>query len=123
MLADFAVANYLDDLGISSDPRYTHQSWNFRDIYAKTFGSRQTGVFVPLGYYPILLTSVADNAVTGATVRGSSASYFRLSVGAGKEALLTFGSGVGDAEPAAEVHRGAYAVAVAGRAPSHSIRE
>jgi Bacterial Ig-like domain (group 1) len=99
VLADFAVANYLDDLGISSDPRYTHKSWNFRDIYAKTFGSKQTGVFVPLGFYPILLTGVPDNVVTGATVRGSSASYFRLSVGAGKEALLTFNSGSGTPSP------------------------
>jgi hypothetical protein len=95
VLADFAVANYVDDLGISTDPRYLHQSWNFRDIYSKTFGSRATGVFVPLGYYPILLRGVSDNSTAGATVRGSSAAYFRLSVGAGQEALLSFGAGSG----------------------------
>jgi hypothetical protein len=99
VLSDFAVANYVDDLGISTDPRYIHQSWNFRDIYSNTFGSRQTGVFVPLGYYPLLLTSVSDNVATGATIRGGSASYFRLSVGAGKEALLTFSSGAGTPSP------------------------
>ena len=99
MLFDFAVANYLDDLGISTDPRYQHRSWNFRDIYSKTFGSRETGVFVPLGYYPLLLSGVADNTLNGATVRGSSASYFRVTVPAGKEALLTFGSGAGTPNP------------------------
>ena len=98
-LADFAVANYVDDLGISTDPRWLHQSWNFRDIYSNTFGSRATGVFVPLGHYPILLTGLPDNQLTGASVRGSSASYFRLSVGAGKEALLTFASGSGAPNP------------------------
>jgi hypothetical protein len=99
VLADFAVANYLDDLGVSTDPRYLHKSWNFRDIYSKTFGSRETGVFVPLGYYPLKLTSVPDNATIGASVLGSSAGYFRLTVPAGKEALLSFGSGSGTANP------------------------
>jgi len=92
VLADFAVANYLDDLGISSDPRYTHQSWNYRDIFSNTFGSRATGVFVPLGKYPILLTGLTDNVTTFVNVRGSSAGYYRLTVPAGREALLTFAS-------------------------------
>jgi hypothetical protein len=99
VLADFAVANYVDDLGISTDPRYQHASWNFRDIYSKTFGSRATGVFVPLGYYPIMLNGLGNNAITGSNVRGGSASYFRLTVPAGKEALLTFGSSSGTMNP------------------------
>ncbi|MBW8770822.1 MAG: hypothetical protein JF589_13785, partial [Gemmatimonadetes bacterium] len=40
------------------------------------------------------------NTLTGATVRGSSASYFRLTVGAGKEALLTFAPGTSGPNPA-----------------------
>jgi len=99
VLADFAVANYLDDLGISSDPRYTQQSWNFRDIFSNTFGSRATGVFVPLGKYPILLTGLTDNVTTFINVRGSSAGYYRLTVPAGREALLTFASGQGAPNP------------------------
>ncbi|HEX7980565.1 MAG TPA: hypothetical protein VF461_18320 [Gemmatimonadaceae bacterium] len=97
VLADFAVANYVDDLGISTDPRYSHKSWNFRDIYSKTFGSRETGVFVPLGYYPIMTTGLTDNALASTSILGSSASYFRLTVSAGKEALLTFGASGGSA--------------------------
>jgi hypothetical protein len=99
VLADFAVANYMDDLGISTDPRYLHKSWNYRDIFSNTFGSRSSGVFVPLGHYPILLGGISDNALTGATVRGSSAAYFRLTVGAGKEALLTFSGASGTPSP------------------------
>jgi hypothetical protein len=99
VLADFTVANYVDDLGISTDPRYLHPSWNYRDIFSNTFGSRASGVFVPLGHYPILLDGLSDNTVAGATVRGSSAAYFRVTVGAGKEALLTFGSGSGALSP------------------------
>jgi len=99
VLADFAVANYLDDLGISSDPRYLHQSWNYRDIFSKTFGSRATGVFVPLGKYPILLTGLTDNTTAFLNLRGSSAAYYRLTVAAGKEALLTFATGQGLPNP------------------------
>ena len=40
-----------------------------------------------------------NNGVTNVSVRGGSAGYFRLSVGAGKEALLTFGSGSAASNP------------------------
>ena len=98
-LADFALANYLSDLGINADPRFVHKSWNYRDIFSNTFGSRTGGVFVPLGYYPIRTTDVSDAAPGSVYVRGGSASYHRVYVPAGKEALLTFGSGQGAPHP------------------------
>ena len=91
-LADFTLANYISDLGISSDPRFKHKSWNYRDIFSKTFGSRATGVFVPFGYYPIKQTGLPDGVSKSTGVRGGSASYFRLAVPAAKEALVTFSS-------------------------------
>ncbi len=91
-LADFALANYISDLGISSDPRFKHKSWNYRDIFANTFGSRATGVFVPNGYYPLKLTGLPDGVAKSTGVRGGSASYFRLAVPSAKEALVTFSS-------------------------------
>jgi hypothetical protein len=100
LLADFAVANYLDDLGLTADPRYRHASWNFRDIFSNTFGSRSGGVFTPLGYYPIALAGLADDVASTASIRGSSAGYFRLTVPAGGEALLTFATGQGEPDPA-----------------------
>ena len=98
-LADFALANYLGDLGINGDPRYVHKSWNYRDIFSNTFGSRTDGVFTPLGYYPIRTTDVSDASPGSVYVRGGSASYHRVAVPAGKEALLTFSSGQGAAHP------------------------
>ena len=85
LLADFALANYLSDLGVSTDPRFIHQSWNFRDIYANTF--------VSLGGYPLKTVGIADNTPTQVSVQGGSASYYRLGVAAGGEALITLSSG------------------------------
>ncbi|HKH91715.1 MAG TPA: Ig-like domain-containing protein [Gemmatimonadaceae bacterium] len=96
-LADFALANYISDLGVNNDPRYIHQSWNYRNIFSSTFGSRVDGVFTPLGYYPIKLTGLVDDVSTAVSVKGGSASYYRLAVPAGKEALVTFASSQGEA--------------------------
>jgi hypothetical protein len=94
-LADFALANYLSDLGINNDPRFIHQSWNYRDIFSKTFGNRVNGVFTPLGYYPLQFAGLPDGVASAVSVKGGSASYYRLAVPAGREALLTFASGQG----------------------------
>ena len=59
----------------------------------------QTKVFVPLGKYPILLTGLTDNTTAFLNLRGSSAAYYRLTVAAGKEALLTFATGQGLPNP------------------------
>jgi hypothetical protein len=41
------------------------------------------------------VTALNDNTKVDLSVRGGSASYLRLSVAAGKEALLSFTSGAG----------------------------
>ena len=87
LVRDWAVANYVDDLGVSSDPRFQHKSWNFRDIYTTTFLNIPT--------YPLPVTSLADGAKKDFLIRGGSAGYLRFSVAAGKEGLLTFSSGGG----------------------------
>ena len=94
-LADFTLANYISDLGISNDPRFRHKSWNYRDIFSNTYGSRASGTFVPLGYYPLKQTGLADGVPTSTGVKGGSATYFRLAVPAGREALVNFSSGQG----------------------------
>jgi hypothetical protein len=88
-LADFAVATYLSDLGISSDARFRHKSWNYRDIFSKTFGTRVNGVFTPNGFYPLETSALADRVATTVSVKGGSASYLRLAVPAGREALVS----------------------------------
>ncbi|MEP7000757.1 MAG: Ig-like domain-containing protein [bacterium] len=84
LIRDWTVANYVDDLGVSSDPRFMHKSWNYRDIFTKTFLNIPT--------YPLPINSLADGATKSFLVRGGSAAYVRLSVPAGKEGLLTFSS-------------------------------
>ncbi|MEP6991504.1 MAG: Ig-like domain-containing protein [bacterium] len=87
LVRDWTVANYMDDLGLTADPRYAHRSWNFRDIYTKTFLNIPT--------YPLALLRMTDGAATNLSVRGGSAAYLRLAVPAGREGLLTFSTGGG----------------------------
>ena len=94
-LADFAVANYLSDLGVSNDARFRHKSWNYRDIFSNTFGTRVNGVFTPNGFYPLKTAGLADRVATTVSVKGGSASYLRLSVPAGREALVSHAEGTG----------------------------
>ena len=94
-LADFAVATYLSDLGVSNDPRFRHKSWNYRDIFSNTFGTRVNGVFTPNGFYPLKTTGLVDRAPTTVGAKGGSASYLRLAVPAGREALLAHAEGNG----------------------------
>jgi len=99
-LSDFVLATYISDLGISNDPRFRHKSWNYRDIFSKTFGSRdENGVFTPNGFYPLKVTGLSNRVPAPASVRGGSASYYRLAVPAGREALLSFAPGLGTPDP------------------------
>ena len=84
LLRDWNVANYVDDLGITADAKYKHASWNFRDIYTKTYLNIPT--------YPLVLVPVPDQRDVSTAVRAGSAAYMRMSVPAGREALLTFSS-------------------------------
>ncbi|MEO7181963.1 MAG: hypothetical protein ABI141_14065, partial [Gemmatimonadaceae bacterium] len=96
LFSDFALANYLSDFpGITPSARFVHQSWNFRDIYSNTFGRTVDGVFKPNGFYPLKVSGLSDNVAASVAVKGSSASYYRLGVAAGSEALVTFSSGQG----------------------------
>jgi hypothetical protein len=99
LLADFAVANYVDDLGITSDPRFVHRSWNYRSIFTNTFGTRSGGVFTPLGYYPLPTSGLADDVSSSVFVRGGSATYFRMTVPAGGDVLLSFAANQGTPDP------------------------
>jgi hypothetical protein len=100
MFRNWALANYLDDAGFSNiDPKYTHKSWNARSIYGTVFGSYISTVFTPLGY-PLKVTPLSEGIGAPVSVRGTSASYYRLAVPAGREALLNFASGSAAPDPA-----------------------
>ena len=87
LVRDWAVANYVDDFGVSTDARFAHKSWNFRDIYTTTFLNIPT--------YPLRVTGLTDGVKTDFLIRGGSAAYARLAVAAGKDGLITFSSGGG----------------------------
>jgi hypothetical protein len=84
LFRDWVLANYLDDTGFSADARFAHPSWNFRDIYAKTYVN---------GRFPLKVTPLVNAAPVTVQQVGLSASYFRLAVAAGQEAQLAFASG------------------------------
>jgi hypothetical protein len=100
MFRSWAIANYVDDNGIAAiDPSYTHKSWNSRSIYSTVFGSYSGTVFTPLGY-PLAVTPLSKGVVGSVVARGASASYYRLGVGPGREALLTLASASAAPDPA-----------------------
>jgi hypothetical protein len=94
LFRNWAIANLVDDAAGTTDMRFLHPSWNFRDLFGTTFGSYDAGgtVFVPLGY-PLAAAPLADGVPVGVRARGASANYYRLAVQSGRETLLTFSSG------------------------------
>ena len=80
LLRDYTLANYLDDSGFSTDPHYQHLSWNFRDIYTKTFIA---------GVYPLQVTGLASGASVSVSVARNSAGYYRFTVPAGGEGRVS----------------------------------
>jgi hypothetical protein len=94
LVRTWALANYLDDLGIGNDAHFQHLSWNYRSVFGTVFGSYDpTGtIFTPAGY-PLAITRLADNTAAAVSVRGGSASYYRFAVAAGRDATLSFSSG------------------------------
>ena len=87
MIRDWNVANYMDDLPGNTNAKFTHPSWNYRNIYTNTY--------LNIPNYPLRVTGLSDNVKTDFSIRGGSSSYGRMNVPAGKEALLTFTSGGG----------------------------
>ena len=100
LFQDWAVTNLLDDTGLSANARFAHRSWNFRNLFGQTFGSYDDTrtVFTPLGY-PLAVAALADGVNARVRVRGLSASYYRLAVRGGREALLSFTSGLDAPSP------------------------
>lgn len=90
LLRDFSVAHYIDDTGFSTTPRYMHKSWNFRDIYTKTFTS---------GVYPLKVTGLANGAASTFSVVQNSAAYYRFTVPANGEGRLELGGNTAAAAP------------------------
>lgn len=81
LFRSWALANYLDDSGFTTDPLYSHKSWNFRDIYNNTYVNMS---------FPLQVTPLVESTPATVRVRGLSAAYYRLSVAPGQSARLAF---------------------------------
>ncbi|MDB4908525.1 MAG: hypothetical protein JWO05_3309 [Gemmatimonadetes bacterium] len=79
LMHDWAASVYTDDNPPSVDARYRQPSWNFRSVMPA------------LGItFPLFTRTLNDGFSTLATLNGGSAAYFRFTIPANKEALLTF---------------------------------
>ncbi|MFI5312099.1 MAG: Ig-like domain-containing protein [Gemmatimonadales bacterium] len=67
----WAVAQYLDDTGVSTDPKYAMPSWNYRDIIGNGLNS---------GVFPLKVSAVVPSATNSLTLRGGGAAYLRFRV-------------------------------------------
>jgi hypothetical protein len=79
LFRDWTIANYVDDLGVTSDPRYLHASWDYHDVYSKTFVA---------AVYPLVVTGMTQGASQSVSVARNSAAYYRLTVPAGGQAQV-----------------------------------
>lgn len=70
----WAVAQYVDGTGLSSNAAYSNPSWNFRDVVTKTFN---------LGSYPLATRTLVPGSPAAVVLRGGGASYMRFRVNAG----------------------------------------
>ena len=82
----WAIAQYVDGTGLSSNAAYSNPSWNFRDVIAKAFG---LGTF-PLKIRPLLCRQHRYRSFCAA----DRASYIRFRVNAGSTAQITPTNGV-----------------------------
>ena len=89
---DWAVAQYVDDAGLSSDPIFSHPSWNFRSVLPALSSNG--------GTFPLATVRVLPGA-TGVSLAGGGAAYLRFGVDAGGDNAYVGISSQGQAPPAA----------------------
>ena len=86
---NWAVAQYVDDIGLSVPMQYTNPSWNFRSVF-NGLGSK---------VFPLVTSSLVSGTNVQTTIVGGGAAYVRFHVNAGVAAGITATS-VGQQVPA-----------------------
>ncbi len=76
----WVVAQYLDGTGITSNPAYAFQSWNFRDVMAHAVTS--------LGVFPLVTRTLLPTTTVSMTLRGGATGYIRFRVNSGLTAQI-----------------------------------
>jgi hypothetical protein len=76
---DWAVAQYLDDAGVSQDAKFQHPSWNFRSVIARITADHT---------YSLSTHRLAPATPLPLTLLRGGAAYFRFAVPAGQYATV-----------------------------------
>lgn len=76
---DWAVAQYLDDTGLSVDSRFQHPSWNFRSVVAR---------LNPEHTFSLSTHLLAPSTPLALRLERGGASYWRFGVPAGQYATI-----------------------------------
>ena len=75
---DWAVAQFLDDAGLTALPNYSHPSWNFRSVLPPINTSNK---------FPLATRALVGTPL-GITLNGGGAAYLRFSVAANVTAAI-----------------------------------
>ncbi len=77
----WAIAQYIDGTGITSNLAYSNQSWNFRSVLPNALALQ--------GNYPLLTRPLLPTFPANIALRGGGASYMRFRINAGLTAQIT----------------------------------
>ena len=78
LLRDFTVAQFADDLGFSTPPKYQYASWNFRNIYPRLSGNR----------FPLSTIQLIGGSQVPMQLVGGGTAYVRFRVAANTLAAI-----------------------------------
>ena len=76
----WVVTQYVDGTGVTTNPAYAFQSWNFRDVLAHAVSSS--------GVFPLPTRQLLPASPLATTLRGGAVTYIRFRVNAGLTAQI-----------------------------------
>src|ERR1035437_9604406 len=76
----WAIAQYVDGTGVSSNPAYSNPSWNYRSVLPNALS---------LTSYPLRIRPLTPAVPVSVALRGGAASFIRFRVNAGLTAQIT----------------------------------
>jgi hypothetical protein len=82
----WAIAQYVDGTGVTSNPAYSNPSWNFRSVIPNALGLS--------GGYPLRIRPLLPATPVSVVLRGGAAAYIRLRVNAGITAQIMPANGI-----------------------------
>ena len=81
----WAIAQYVDGTGVSSNPAYSNPSWNYRSVLPNALS---------LASYPLRIRPLTPAAPVSVALRGGAASFIRFRVNAGLTGQITPANGI-----------------------------